>query len=440
MNGRTREARRTLGRQARERLSRVAQADWNPKLRKSKPGDLLKESEQGRLARLLPEKHKRMAVSPFAYYRGAVAVMAADLALLPNTGLTAQLCGDAHVHNLGSFAAPDGHVVFDLNDFDETIPGPWEWDVKRMAASVVLVGREAGEGESQCKNAVLALVRSYRLTMQRLAELPVIELARYQVLRHAKDSPIASVLRRAQWSTNAQAFRKLAKRRNDGFVFKQGRVSAAVANLVKQAIHDYSLTLLPERRHFFQQYRVEDVGFRVVGCGSVGMRDYVAIMLGGAEDDPLLLQVKEQTHSVYTRYLPDARVPENQGQRVAEGQRAMQLQSDVFLGWTSIESRDYLVRQLKDHKASIAENDLRGNGLRQYVEVCGELLAKGHARSGDRCALFGYMGASLKFDKAIAKFAAAYADQTTKDYEAYVRSLSAGRKRNKIQNESKTKK
>lgn len=427
----TKEERRSLGRKARERCSRVAQGNWDPKLRKADPLDILKQSEMGRVAKLLPEKHKRMLASPFAYYRGSAPVMAADLSVLPNTGLTSQLCGDAHVYNLGSLTSLTGHVIFDINDFDETIPGPSEWDEKRMAASLVLVGRESGARDSSCREAVLAFVRSYRQTMRRLSEMPVVDLARYQVLRHPQRSPIAPVLRRAQLSTNKQAFIKLAKKHGHGYVFKTGRVHASVAAKVEQAIHDYSLNLLPERRHFLQQYRFEDVGFRVVGCGSVGMRDYVALMLGLGAGDPLFLQVKEEARSCYAPYLPDARVPENQGQRAAEGQRAMQFQSDIFLGWTSFDGRDYLVRQLRDHKASIVDEELKGSGLAQYAEVCGELLAKGHARSGDPCALFGYMGASSKFDRAIAKFALAYADQTTRDYEMFKRSVGDGTKRKK---------
>ena len=428
MTNRTREERHTEGRKVREKLSRVAHAAWDPNLRRYDPLELLRRSEAGRLARLIPEKHKRMAVSPFSYFRGAAPVMAADLSLLPNTELIAQLCGDAHVYNLGSFTAPDGRIVFDINDFDETIPGPWEWDIKRMASSLVLIGRELGARDVWCKDAVLAFVRSYRETMRQLSELPIVELARYQVLRHPKISPIAPVLRRAELSTHAQAFEKLAKKQGDGYIFKEDRVAGAVASKVKQALHDYSLNLLPERRHFFRKYRIEDVGFRVVGCGSVGMRDYIVLMLGSAADDPLLIQVKEETHSTYAPYLPNARVPENQGQRVAEGQRAMQLQSDIFLGWTSFDGRDYLVRQLRDHKASIVTKDVKNQRLHPYAEICGELIAKGHARSGDACALFGYMGASVKYDKAIAKFAIAYADQTTADYERFNRSLRSERR------------
>jgi len=419
MQDHTREARRALGRKAREACSRMAQAQWDPKLRQSNPIEILNASEEERLADLLPEKHKRMMASPFSYYRGAAPVMAADLSRLPHTGLLTQICGDAHVYNLGSLTALDGHIIFDINDFDETIPGPWEWDVERMATSLVLVGRESGSRDVACQEAVLHFVRYYREAMRNFSEMPVVDLARYRVLRHPERTAIAPVLQRAQLSTNQQAFQKMAKRKDGRFELKEKRVSSDVAKKVRQAIHDYSLSLLPERRHFFNQYQVEDVGFRVVGCGSVGMRDYVALMLGAAEDDPLLLQVKEEAHSCYSSYLPDARVPENQGQRAAEGQRAMQFQSDILLGWTRLDGRDYLVRQLRDHKASIENKELKGNGLRQYAEVCAQLLAKGHARAGDPSALWGYMGASTKFDKAIAKFAMVYADQTTKDYELY---------------------
>lgn len=419
----SREAREALGRKARERYSRLAHAQWDSKLRKSSPVDILKLSERGRLPELLPEKHKRMSASPFSYYRGAAPVMAADLSLLPNTGLISQLCGDAHVYNLGSLTGLDGHIIFDINDFDETIPGPWEWDVKRMVASLVLAGREAHNSDARCKEAVLGFVAAYRETMHSLSQLTVLELARYQVLHHPERSPIAPVLRRAEWSTNQQAFSKLAEKSDEGYVFKENRVSSAVAKNVRQAIHDYSISLLPERQHFLQQYQIEDVSFRVVGCGSVGMRDYVALMIATGEDDPLLLQVKEETHSCYAPYLLDARVPENQGQRVAEGQRAMQFQSDIFLGWTAMGGRDYLVRQLRDHKAAITEDSLEGTGLEHYAQVCAQLIAKGHARSGDPCVFLGYMGRGPKLDKAIAKFAFAYADQTDRDYETFKRSL-----------------
>ena len=430
----TREERRGVGRFARTKASRIGQAEWNPASRKHNLVELILASEQGRVENLLPIKHQRMSLSPFSFYRGAVPLMAADLSLMPCTGLIAQLCGDAHVHNLGSYTAPDGRIIFDLNDFDETIQGPFEWDVKRMAASLVLGGRVAGDSDGQCKYAVLEFVRTYREWMRKFSQMAVIDLARFQVSRFLKRSPVAEVLQKAQRATNLESLAKLAIVRKGRHYLREQKplqypVPVGHGPKIQQAIHDYSLTLAPERRHFFLQYHVEHVAFRVVGCGSVGMRDYVALMLGGGADDPLFLQVKEATHSAYASYLPDARVPENQGERVAEGQRAMQMQSDIFLGWTQMDGRDYLVRQLRDHKASIEDDELKSNGLAEYARVCGELLAKGHARSGDPCAMYGYMGNSSKFDKGIAKFAIAYANQTDKDFEAFSRVMRSRRRR-----------
>ncbi len=430
----TREERRTQGRACRNRASRLKQADWDPARRNFDLIELFLASQKERLAELLPIKYERMSASPFGYYRGSVPVMAADMALLPNTGMHVQICGDAHVCNLGAFAAPDGSLAFDINDFDESIPAPWEWDVKRMAASLVLAGREAGNSDRQCRDAVLDLARSYREAMCEFSKMPIIDLARFQVRRHLKASPVMSALRKAERATNASSLARLTTHKNGKYRISdngklQYHVSKADVAKVKQGIHDYTRTLLPERRHFFNHYQVEDVAFRVVGTGSIGARDYIALMLAGAAEDPLFLQVKEELLSAWAPYLPEARVPENQGERVAEGQRAMQLQSDIFLGWTRIDERDYVVRQLRDHKAGIENEDMKGEGLTQYALVCGELLAKGHARSGDACALYGYLGNSTRFDKAMAKFGIAYADQSTKDYEQFKRALRAGKLR-----------
>ncbi len=424
----TREDRREAGRLARAKANRVEQGNWDPGLRKYNLVDLILASEQGRDEKLLPIKHERMSASPFAFYRGSVPLMAADLALAPRTGLVAQLCGDAHVHNLGSYAAPDGAIVFDINDFDETIQGPFEWDVKRMAASIVLAGRVAGDSDSQCRGAVLACMLSYRQSMRQFSQMAAVDLARYQVSRFLKKSPVATVLLKAQRATNKSSFEKLVVAHKGQYRLREQKptqfdVSPEDAAKVQQSLHDYSLTLLPERRHFYLQYHIESVAMRVVGCGSVGTRDYVVLMLGGAVEDPIFMQVKEEMHSAYAPHLPNAHVPENQGERAAEGQRAMQVQSDIFLGWTSMDGRDYLVRQLRDHKASIEDDDLKGNALMQYARVCGELLAKGHARSGDPCAFYGYMGNSPKFDKGVAKFAIAYADQTEKDFKEFTRAM-----------------
>lgn len=427
----TREQRRKIGRSCRDQIKRVDQADWNPKDRKRDIIDLLLAAQHGRIPSLLPIKWAHMAASPFGFFRGAVPIMAADLAPMPHTGLMAQLCGDAHVQNLGAFEAPDGRLIFDINDFDESIIGPWEWDVKRMSASLVLAGREAGNSDKQCKVAVLAFARSYRDWMRRFSQMPWVDLARFQIYREV--DPVLSVLRMAERATPAHNLEKLTFLRDGKHVFRKPvpplpyRMSQKEKNGAVASLRAYRQTLLPERAHFSSQYEVAGVTFRVVGTGSVGLRDYVLLLFGGAVYDPLFIQIKEEPKSAYAPYLPHSPVPAHQGQRTAEGGRAMQMQSDVFLGWTSIAGRDYVVRQLRDHKAGITDDDLNGNGLVEYARVCGELLSKGHARSGDPCAIYGYVGNSDKFDKAMAGFGVTYADQTVKDWEQLRRAIRSGR-------------
>ncbi len=427
-----REERRAYGQSLREKVGRASQAAWDPAHRKVSILDLLRAAERGRLANLLPIKNARMAFSPFGFYRGAVPVMAADLSALPATGIYAQLCGDAHVHNLGAFEGQDGRLIFDINDFDETIRGPWEWDVKRMAASLVLAGRESRNTEKDCKIAALLFAKSYRQAMAQFSAMPMVDLARHQVFRHLHVSPVLNVLRKAERATPAHNLEQLTEQSEGKWRFRDYQplrfhVSPATGKQVVAGLRGYVDTLLPERQHWFSHYRVEDVAFRVVGTGSVGARDYIVLMFGTVKDDPLFVQIKEEAPSAYTQYLPGAESPANQGQRVAQGQRAMQVQSDIFLGWTSIAGRDYLVRQLRDHKAGIEDEDLAGGGLVQYAQVCGELLAKGHARTGDPYAISGYLGSGDKFDKAMAAFGIAYADQSTKDYEEFVRAIKAGK-------------
>jgi uncharacterized protein (DUF2252 family) len=427
----TREDRRQAGQLCRNKIKRVDQADWNPKNRKFDVIDLLLGAQHGRVPELLPIKWAHMAASPFGFFRGAVPLMAADLATLPRTDLMAHLCGDAHVQNLGAFEAPDGRLIFDINDFDETIIGPWEWDVKRMSASLVLAGREAGNSDKQCKDAVLAFVRSYRVWMGRFSEMPWVDLARFQIYREV--SPVRSVLRNAERATPPHNLKKLTVLRDGKHVFRKPeppipyKVSQKEKDDAVASLRAYKQTLLPERAHFFSQYEVEDVTFRVVGTGSVGLRDYVLLMFGGAVYDPLFIQIKEEPKSAYAPYLPDSPVPAHQGQRTAEGGRAMQMQSDVFLGWTSIAGRDYVVRQLRDHKAGITAADLKGKGLVEYAQMCGELLSKGHARSGNPCAIYGYLGNSDRFDKAMATFGVSYADDATNGWAALKRAIRDGK-------------
>src|SRR5271165_6840212 len=425
----TREERRSFGRSCRNKIKRVDQGNWDPRDRKRGAIDLLLHSQQGRIPILLPIKWANMAASPFGFFRGAVPVMAADLAPMPRTDLMAQLCGDAHVQNLGAFEAPDGRLIFDINDFDETIIGPWEWDVKRMSASLVLAGREAGNSDTQCRDAVLAFVRSYRESMHRFSEMAAVELARFQIYR--KIDPLRSVLRKAERATPLHNLQQLTVLRDGKHAFRPQpcpyKMSQKEAKDAVASLSAYTPTLLRERAHFFSQYQVEDVTFRVVGTGSVGLRDYVLLMFAGAVSDPLFIQIKEEPGSAYASYLPGSPVASHQGQRTAEGGRAMQMQSDIFLGWTSIAGRQYVVRQLRDHKAAIEQEDVKKQAMIDYAEMCGELLSKGHARSGDPCAISGYLGNNNKFDVAMASFGIAYANQSTKDWEVFKRALRNGK-------------
>jgi uncharacterized protein (DUF2252 family) len=430
--------RRAFGQSRRKQVRRQEQKRWRASDRQTDPVDALAAAAVGRVATLLAIKWERMAASPFGFFRGAVSVMAADLAVLPHTGIFTQLCGDAHVRNLGAFAAPDGRLVFDINDFDETIRGPFEWDVKRLATSIVLAGREGGSKSAICNDAASVLLRSYRRSMHAFARMPVMDLARYQVHRLQRIAPVSQVLRKAERATplNNQehltvqpkaAAKGVTKAPPDHRIFVehkplQFRLKGAKADLILDSLNLYRESLAPERQHFFDLYRPLDVAFRVVGTGSVGLRDYVVYMEGNGNDDPLFLQIKEEPNSAYAPYLGEMGAPQHQGHRVVQGQRSMQFLSDLLLGWTTIKNRHYLVRQLNDHKASIAIDDLKGEGLNQYAEICGELLARGHARSGDAIALSGYIGTSDRFIDGITEFAIDYADQTEIDYKEFMRS------------------
>jgi uncharacterized protein (DUF2252 family) len=441
-----------LGQARRKQVKRQTHGGWTPKERKQDPLDLLAASTRGRVPALVALKNERMACSPFAYLRGAVPVMAYDLSLAPNTGLHTQLCGDAHVRNLGAFAGPDGRLVFDINDFDETVVGPFEWDVKRMATSLILAGREAGGNESRCRDAVSAFLSQYRDMMRMFSAMPVIEVARFQVHRLDRADPVSSILAAAQRSTPRHNLAALtvpasssktdknhpAGPQQPHRIFKTiqptlWRLTEREAQPVLDALATYTGSLLPERRRFLAQYRVLDVAFKVVGTGSVGLRDYCLYLEGNGAKDPLFLQIKEEAPSAYAPYIGEAALLDyNQGRRVVEGERAMQIQSDPFLGWTTVadprtgKPRDFLVRQLNDHKASLDLASLKPAGLMAYAKVAGEILARGHARSGDFVMLAGYLGTSERFDEAIARFALTYADQTEKDWQQLVKSLKNG--------------
>ena len=431
MHWATPEERRNLGQARRKQLGRQQHFELNPKARKTPAADLLARSMRGRVPALIPFKYKLMAESPFGYFRGAVPVMAADLAVLPSTGIMTQLCGDAHVRNLGAYAAPDGRLVFDINDFDETIRGPFEWDLKRMAASLVLCGRGSGHKEAAAREAVEKCIERYAAQMRAFAQMPSLEVGRFQVHRLGQVAPVRQALMKAERGTPLHTLDQLTEPASAApgaeRQFRQvkptlTRVTGSQAKLVLASLGLYRQMLEPQRQHLLSLYRPVDVAFKVVGTGSVGLRDYCVYFEGNGAADPLFLQIKEEPTSAYTAYLPDAQPPHHNGQRVAEGQRAMQLQSDPFLGWTHMAGRDYLVRQLNDHKGSIELEDLSGDGLVAYAEVCGELLARGHARSGDPLILAGYLGSGDGFADALARFGSLYADQTEKDWKELRRS------------------
>jgi uncharacterized protein (DUF2252 family) len=427
----SREDRLKEGQKQRQKLGRSHLGDFEPGQRKIAALDTLLNATEGRVINLLPVKYQRMSVSPFAFFRGGVSIMAADLGSQPNTGLTVQLCGDAHVQNMGCFATPDGSLVFDINDFDETIAGPWEWDVKRMATSLVLAGLESDHNRPGCNAAVEAFAQCYCSTLEKLAELPLLIAARHMIRRPTKSQAVAAAFKQAERATPGDLLRKYAEKDGHGNgLFKAvehvlWRVRGAERKGVLESLPLYKESLAPERRHWFNFFKECDVAFKIVGTGSVALRDYVVLMENG-EVDPLFLQIKQEVHSAYAPYLEHAHY-DHQGQRVVEGQRRIQALSDLLLGWTRIDDNDYLVRQLNDHKGSVELSTLRGDGLKSLANVAGELLARGHARSGDALAIKGYIGSVDKISKAIVKFAIRYAEVTNNDFAEFKKAIKAGR-------------
>jgi uncharacterized protein (DUF2252 family) len=405
---------------------------------------------------LVPLRYGRMLASPFAFYRGAAAVMAADLAQAPRSGLEAQLCGDAHLSNFGAFASPERRLVFDLNDFDETLPGPWEWDVKRLAASFSLAGRDRGCSGKQRRGIVLAAAREYRETMRRLAQMGNLASWYQQLDADAIAARWATVVgdkereafergvAKARAKDSSRAFSKLAHE-VDGKLRIAGdpplivpidqladeAKGVDVEALVLQVLSSYRDSLNLERRTVLDSYRFVDAAFKVVGVGSVGTRAWIALLLGRDEGDPLFLQVKEAGRSVLEPYIAPSQF-DHQGERVVQGQRLMQAASDIMLGWVRAEGvdgnrRDFYVRQLWDWKASAKVESMDPRGLSAYAEICGMTLAHAHARGGDRIAIGAYLGKGDAFDRAMAEFAETYADQSERDYESLAGAVRAGR-------------
>jgi uncharacterized protein (DUF2252 family) len=447
--------RKARGKAARDEVPRERHAEFAPEVRLD-PIDLLEEQAASRVPELVPIRYGRMGVSPFTFYRGAALIMASDLASTPTSGLPVQLCGDAHLSNFGMFGSPERHLVFDINDFDETANGPWEWDVKRLAASVEIAGRDSSFTDEERRTAVLTGVREYRTAMRSFAAMPNLEvwythLDMDELMPEIKaqvDPKRAKLLERALAKTRTrdsmQVFTKLtAEVDGEPRIVSQPPLIVpleelleegerdAIEESLKAVLRSYRKTLETDRRHLIEQFRFIQLARKVVGVGSVGTRAWIALMLGRDNTDPLFLQIKEAESSVLERFVGRSQYA-NHGQRVVAGQRLMQATSDIFLGWDRVtgldgQQRDFYFRQLRDWKGSVEIDTLLPMGLAIYARLCGWTLARAHARSGDRIAIAAYLGKSDAFDEAIATFSATYADQNERDYQALQAAIESGR-------------
>jgi len=449
------EERIAFGKQARGTAARRDHAGWEPPPDRRDPIELLEHQAQTRVPELVPIRHGRMLVSPFTYYRGAALPMAADLAGTPNSGLTVQLCGDAHLSNFGFFGSPERHLFFDVNDFDETAPGPWEWDLKRLAASLEVAGRENGFTKKQRRTVVARSARAYRRGMHDLSTMSMLGvwyshldidelLPRFQALLDPKKTPsIWHAIAKARAHDSLQAFEKLCTVAdgNPRIVsdpplimpveeFIVGVDPAVVLDALNKIIASYRQTLQPDRRHLLEQHRFVHLARKVVGVGSVGTNAWIALFLDRDRGSPLFLQIKEAEASVLETFTAKSAFS-NHGHRVVAGQQLMQAASDIFLGWERFawagSERDYYFRQLRDWKGSADIAGMTPTGMELWARMCGWTLARAHAKSGDRLAIAAYLGKSDAFDQAIADFATGYADQTERDYQAMQEAVATGR-------------
>lgn len=452
------------GKDLRASVPRESHAEWSPSIDRPDPVELLRSQGKTRVQALLPLRYERMSASAFTFYRGGALIMASDLSNTPKTGIEVQACGDAHISNFGMFSSPERRTVFDINDFDETLPGPWEWDVKRLAASVEICGRDNGFSEKQRRAAVLSCVEGYRGSMAKFAEMGHLDVwySHFDVdtlrikMSSSIDSKIAKAadkaLAKAKGKNSARAIRKLTEV-VDGqlriisdppvifpmrdLVAKSQRKrlierfdEQGLERFMRAALASYSATLSSDKRQLISRYTAVDLAHKVVGVGSVGTRAWIVVMQGADENDPLVLQVKEAQESVLERFVGKSRHKQH-GERVVAGQRAMQTASDMLLGWCRLpgedgKMKDYYVRQLWDGKGSIDLALLNPGQLKMLAQACGWTLAHAHARTGDRFAISAYLGNSDKFDKAIAEFADAYANQNELDYQRFMEALETG--------------
>ena len=428
-------------------MPRSSHAEWTPPAGRADPVDVLQAQAATRVEDLVPIRYGRMLVSPFTFYRGAAAIMANDLASTPASGTVTQLCGDAHLSTFGGFATPERDLVFGLNDFDETLPGPWEWDVKRLAASMVIAGRDRGFSAKQSRKVALATAAEYRRSMREFAKLSNLELWYRRIgsadvrqrfreeVGERGERELDATVAKAMTKDRMRALSKLTCRVDGELRFQSNPpvlmpVEELVADRQEQEITEFVLgvmrlyrrTLPEDRRRLLDTYRYVHLARKVVGVGSVGTRAWVVLMMGVDESDPLILQVKEAQPSVLEAVLRKSEFA-NSGQRVVAGQRMMQTASDIFLGWCRTPGvdgveRDFYVRQLWDWKASLDIEGMTASELGSYGLMCGWTLARAHARSGDRIAIAAYLGSRDRFDEALAAFAASYADQNERDHAA----------------------
>jgi uncharacterized protein (DUF2252 family) len=455
--------RRARGKEARNRTSTSSHVRWTPATDRPDPVGLLEEQNLTREPDLVPVRHGRMLVSPFTFYRGAAKIMAADLNGTPTAGLQAQLCGDAHLSNFGLFASPERRLLFDLNDFDETLPGPFEYDVKRMAASFTIAGRNNGFTKADINAATLASVAAYRQAMAGFAAMGTMDIwyahldedellkgIRGAAAEAQKSKKGAKAAKRAEKAVakahtrhNLQALSKLGELVDGRYrIVSQppivvpareleatyGLSPDKMDRLIREQFRAYRATLQDDRRRLLERFRVVDMARKVVGVGSVGTRAFIVMLQGRDQHDPLFLQVKEATASVLEDHLPKSRYKQH-GQRVVQGQRLMQATSDIFLGWTKglQANRYYYWRQLRDMKGSAEVESMVPVALRFYADICGWTLARAHARSGDPVAIAEYLGEYDQFDRSISDFAKRYAEQNERDYQAFAEAIRSGR-------------
>src|SRR3954468_15156439 len=433
------------GKALRDKCPRRSHGGWKPPPGRGDAVEMVLDAEKGRMANLLPLRHGRMVRSAFTFYRGAALTMAADLASTPATGLRVQCCGDAHLCNFGGFATPERRVIFSINDLDETLPGPWEWDLKRLAASFVIASRDNGLRESAARDATLTCARTYRESMAELSQLETLEIwcrsmPADELVEGIEDPGFRErALKRLQKerakSIAEDIFPKLAHHKGGGPLIKDqlptifhrlaGQRPEEFKRALREAIDVYRETLSPSHQSLFDRYALRDAAIKVVGIGSVGTACWVLLFTTG-DEDPLFLQVKEARPSVLEAYAGES-IFENHGQRVVDGYRRMQPASDMFLGWSRGPNRDYFIRQLRDIKISVRVETFGAREMELYASWCGKALALAHARSGSSALLAGYLGKSDVFDLAIADFSLAYADQNEKDHAALARAV-RGRK------------